>query len=99
MQNKTVNSVNLFYKDQGAGPVIVFIHGLGEYASSWDAQIEFFSKSFRTITPDLRGHGQSDAGDEFITMELMANDIVALLKALDIPKAHFVGLSMGGLLC
>lgn len=99
MQKKRINGIDLCYKDQGHGPALVFIHGLGENAASWDDQIEFFSQSFRTITPDLRGHGQSGENDAFITMELIAEDIVGLLKSLDITQAHFVGLSMGGLLC
>lgn len=99
MQKKKINGIDLCYKDQGSGPALVFIHGLGENAASWDAQIDFFSQTFRTITPDLRGHAQSGDGDQFITMSLMAEDIIALLQSLDIEKAHFVGLSMGGLLC
>lgn len=99
MQKAKVNGIDLSYRDQGQGPALVFIHGLGENAASWDGQTEFFSRTFRTITPDLRGHAQSGDGEEFITMALMAKDIIALLKSLNIEKAHFVGLSMGGLLC
>lgn len=99
MQSKLINGINLNYQDQGSGPALVFIHGLGENAASWDAQIDFFSRTFRTITPDLRGHGKSGETDDFITMQLMADDIVNLLQTLNIEHAHFVGLSMGGLLC
>ncbi|EAX48897.1 alpha/beta hydrolase fold [Thermosinus carboxydivorans Nor1] len=93
-----VNGINLYYEDQGQGPALVFIHGLGENASSWKRQIEFFSKSFRTIVVDLRGHGRSDDGAEFITMDILAKDVLALLDQLGIEKAHFVGHSMGGLI-
>ncbi|MCY6960142.1 alpha/beta fold hydrolase [Clostridium brassicae] len=94
-----INGIDLYYEDKGQGPALVFIHGLGENAESWKYQIDVFSKSFRTIVMDLRGHYRSGDGDEFITMELFAKDVLALLDYLGIDKAHFVGLSMGGLIC
>ena len=94
----SVNGVQLYYEEQGQGPALVFIHGLGENASSWKFQKDYFSRSFRVIAMDLRGHGQSGDGDEFITMELFARDVLALLTSLGISRAHFVGHSMGGLI-
>jgi pimeloyl-ACP methyl ester carboxylesterase len=94
-----VNGIDLYYEDKGQGPALVFIHGLGENAESWKYQMDVFDKGFRTIVMDLRGHRYSGDGDEFITMELFAKDILALLDYLGIDKAHFVGLSMGGLIC
>lgn len=94
-----VNDINLYYEDMGEGPAIVFIHGLGEESASWKYQMEYFKKSFRVISMDLRGHGNSEDGNEFITMDLFAEDIISLLNELKIEKAHFVGLSMGGLIC
>jgi len=94
-----VNGINLYYEDKGEGPAIVFIHGLGENADSWKYQMDYFQKSFRVINVDLRGHHRSEDGDKFITMELFAEDVIELLNKLEIEKAHFVGLSMGGLIC
>ncbi|WP_406678621.1 alpha/beta fold hydrolase [Moorella sp. ACPs] len=94
-----VNGIKLYYEDMGAGPALVFIHGLGENADSWENQITLFKKTFRTIAMDLRGHHRSENGNEFITMALFASDILALLDQLGIQKAHFVGHSMGGLIC
>jgi 3-oxoadipate enol-lactonase len=94
-----INGIKLVYHDSGEGAVLVFLHGLGETHDSWRHQIAFFSKSFRVITPELRGHGQSDDGDVSITLALMTDDTVALLNSLDIKQAHFCGLSMGALLC
>ncbi len=94
-----VNDIDLYYEDRGNGPVIIFIHGLGEDGDSWRYQMDYFEKSFRVISLDLRGHARSQDGDTFITMNLFALDILALMDLLKIDAAHFVGLSMGGLIC
>jgi pimeloyl-ACP methyl ester carboxylesterase len=61
MANVPVNGINLHYEVAGAGPPLLFIHGLGSSTRDWDAQVPSFSKSYRVITFDLRGHGQSDS--------------------------------------
>lgn len=94
----TINGIDLYYEDAGQGMSLVFIHGLGENASSWCHQVSYFSKEFRIIAMDLRGHGQSGTNDDFITMELFARDVLALLDYLKIDRAVFVGHSMGGLI-
>lgn len=94
----TVNGIKLYYEDIGQGPAIIFIHGLGENASSWRHQIAEFSKHYRVVAMDLRGHGQSDYNEEIITMKLFARDVLVLLDQLNIDKGHFVGHSMGGLI-
>ena len=94
-----VNGIDLYYEDRGSGPAIIFIHGLGEHGDSWRFQMDYFEKGFRAITLDLRGHARSQDGNEFITMNLYAKDILALMNELEIKSAHFVGLSMGGLIC
>lgn len=93
-----INGINMYYEDRGQGPAFVFIHGLGENAPSWRFQTDFFSSSFRTIAMDLRGHGRSEDGTVPITLDLFANDVISLLDYLDIPKAHFIGHSMGGVI-
>lgn len=93
-----VNGLQMYYEDQGEGPVLVFIHGLGENSASWEHQIKFFSRTFRVVAMDLRGHGRSDDGKTFITMKSFADDVIALLSQLHINKAHFIGHSMGGLI-
>lgn len=100
LRKSKINGINLHYDDnEEHSDVIVFLHGLGENIASWQGQIDYFNKSFRVITPDLRGHAGSDDGEEPITLTLMAQDVLALLDLLNIPKAHFCGLSMGSLLC
>lgn len=87
------------YIDEGCGEAIVFIHGLGESALSWQHQIDYFRDKYRVIAMDLRGHGDSFGGETDISMTQFAADVLALLDALCIGRAHFVGLSMGGLIC
>lgn len=95
-----INSIKLWYEDEGKGKPIVFIHGLGEQAVSWHYQVEAFREAYRTINLDLRGHGRSTFNsEEPITIDLFARDILALLDQLEIDKAVFVGHSMGGLIC
>lgn len=62
----------------------------------WDAQIPELSKTFRVLRYDTRGMGLSTRTNEPNTIDGLATDVVGLLDALSIPRAHFCGLSMGG---
>ena len=93
-----INGIDLYYEEAGQGETIIFIHGLGENASSWRHQLGHFSPNYRVVAMDLRGHGRSGDGEEFITMELFSRDILQLMDYLQIERAHFVGHSMGGLI-
>lgn len=85
----------MHYMDMGQGDPLVFIHGLGSLKESWKHQHELAAQ-YRLIIPDLRGHGE-DEGEQAISISGFAEDVLELLDSLDIPKAHFCGLSMGGL--
>ncbi len=74
---------------------IVFIHGFPFSKAMWDPQVEAL-KTFPVITYDLRGHGQTPAGDGQYTIDLFVDDLLALLDQKKIPKAILCGLSMGG---
>jgi pimeloyl-ACP methyl ester carboxylesterase len=83
---------------EGQGsPAIVFIHGLGEYLESWKNQTQYFSKNFKTIALDLRGHGKSSVPKKKIEISDFASDVKGLLDHLGVKKANLCGLSMGGL--
>ncbi len=90
------NHINLYYEEHGSGQPLIFIHGLGSSTRDWEVQVPEFSQSYRVVTFDLRGHGQSDkpAGPYHIPM--MAADLAGLLQALHIASAHLVGISLGG---
>ncbi|NEW60948.1 alpha/beta hydrolase [Sulfurovum sp. bin170] len=93
-----INNTELHYKTIGQGEPLLFIHGLGSSSRDWKEQVNHFSKSYRVITLDIRGHGKSSKTDEEYTISLFADDTIALLDALKISSAHIVGISMGGMI-
>ena len=95
------NGVDLWYEARGpeGAPPIVFSHSLGASIAMWEAQMAAFAGPYRCIAFDTRGHGRSAPGDDRpITVDDLAEDVVGLLDALGIAKAHFVGLSLGGMI-
>ena len=88
--------IQLAYTDTGVGQPVVLLHGYPFNRSLWNEQVSALSNSYRVITPDLRGHGESEATAGAATMNLMAQDVALLLDHLEIPRAVIGGLSMGG---
>ncbi|MBI4820661.1 MAG: alpha/beta fold hydrolase [Deltaproteobacteria bacterium] len=92
-----VNGVRLHYEDSGgAGPTVLFSHGLLWSGRMFDAQVESLRGEFRTITYDHRGQGASDRPRGTVSIETVYEDAVELIRVLGIGPCHFVGLSMGG---
>lgn len=83
------------YLDEGSGPVLVLLHGLGSSARDWEQQIHVFSKHFRIVAPDLRGFGASQHRGPYGVGEFAA-DVFALLEQLGIDTFRLMGYSMGG---
>jgi len=83
-----------------AGPqdaqVIIFIHGFPLNKSMWDVQVKALENNYRVVAYDIRGHGSSSGGYEEFSMDLLADDLLALMDKLHITKAILCGLSMGG---
>ena len=96
MPRISIGECSLYYERQGLGFPVLFISGLGGYASFWQEQVAAFAKRFEVVTFDHRGIGQSDPARMGYTVDRMAVDAVALLDALDIRRAHVVGHSTGG---
>lgn len=93
----TKDGTQIFYKDWGTGRPIVFSHGWPLNADAWDAQMLFLVQhGFRVIAHDRRGHGRSDQPFEGNDMDTYADDLAALLDALDVREATLVGHSTGG---
>ena len=90
----------LYYTVDGPqdAPVLVLSNSLGTDLHMWDAQMPAFTEHFRVLRYDTRGHGQSLVTDGLYSIEQNGRDVLTLLDALDIAKAHFCGLSMGGLI-
>ncbi|MFT4561330.1 MAG: 3-oxoadipate enol-lactonase [Gammaproteobacteria bacterium] len=92
-------SLETHYSDEGPSdaPAIIFSNSLGANISMWQLQADHFKSDFRIIRYDHRGHGRSEVTAGPYSFEQLCNDAVALMDALNIERAHFVGLSMGGM--
>jgi 3-oxoadipate enol-lactonase len=95
MQHVVVNGVRIAYEVAGEGPGLLLLHGLGGSREDWNRQFPVFSRHFHVIAPDLRGFGDSERLEPY-TIQQHARDAAELLSALGLPRAHVVGLSMGG---
>jgi len=87
----------LHYREAGQGSdVLVLLHAFPLHSGMWEPQLRSLAPRFRVIAPDWRGLGQSGPAPAAATMELLAGDVVHLLRARGIQRAVFAGLSMGG---
>ncbi len=94
----TVNGIKLYYETYGAGEPLLVIHGNGQNLGAMGAQIRFFSRRYRVIAADSRGHGKSEMGETPLTYEHMAEDLDALLNRLGMRSVFVLGWSDGGIL-
>ena len=78
-------------------PKIIFSNSLGSDLRLWDSQVETFKDQYCTIRYDTRGHGQSSKFEGPFSLDILENDVIKILDELNIEKAHFVGLSIGGM--
>ena len=89
--------VDVNYIFEGSGDkTIVFIHGLSDSLEYWMGLFSGLSDDYRILSYDLRGHGESDLGNEEFTMDLLAQDLHNLFLKLNIEKASLIALSLGG---
>ncbi|RIY03817.1 alpha/beta fold hydrolase [Aureimonas flava] len=93
-----VNGIELFFRVYGEGPPILMIHGGLSDSRVWRAQLATLSEHHSVIVADSRGQGRSSSTQAVITYDLMADDYLALLDALHIPKVALVGWSDGGII-
>ena len=93
-----VNNIDIHYEITGEGQPLLFIHGLGSSSLDWEEQVSFFSKDYKVITFDVRGHRLSDKPLDPYSIQLFSGDTSALIKSLDLPPVHVVGISMGGMI-
>jgi non-heme chloroperoxidase len=91
------DGARIFYKDWGVGQPMVFSHGWPLSADDWEAQMMFFgNQGYRVIAHDRRGHGRSSQTWDGNEMDTYADDLAALVKALDLKDVIHVGHSTGG---
>ncbi len=91
-----VNGIDIYFESHGSGPPLILIMGLRRNAEWWCRQIPDLSKHFTIIAFDNRGAGRSDKPEMDYSIRLFADDTVGLMNFLGIPRAHILGVSMGG---
>jgi len=88
----------LYFEETGSGYPIIFVHEFGSDFREWEAQVRYFSRSYRCVVYNARGYPPSDVPEDLkqYGWEHAVADIAAVLRHLAIERAHVVGLSMGG---
>jgi non-heme chloroperoxidase len=93
----TKDGTEVYYKDWGRGPVVTFSHGWPLHSDAWDGQMHFLVQhGFRVVALDRRGHGRSSQPSSGNDMNGYADDLAAVIEALDLSDATLVGHSTGG---
>lgn len=95
---RQLNGVRIAFRDEGTGPTVLMLHGLGANSTSWDAQASVLATTHRVIRPDFRGFGESEKPSDpaAYSVAIFADDVQCLLDELDAWPACVVGTSMGG---
>ncbi len=95
---KASDGVKVYFEEAGAGTPVVFVHEFGGDHRSWELQMRYFSRQHRCVTFAARGYPPSEVPEsaEAYSQRHAVEDIVAVMDAIGIDRAHVVGLSMGG---
>jgi 3-oxoadipate enol-lactonase len=95
-----VNGTELYYELSGkeGAPWLVLSHSLACTVRMWDPQVAAFKDRYRIVNYDMRGHGQSAAPQGPYTLDMLADDVLGLMKELKIERATYMGLSIGGMI-
>lgn len=96
-----INGAKIYYEEYGHGEPLILLHGFGRTASDWQSFIPEFSKYYRVIVWDMRGHGRSTNPDTSVVFlhAVAAQDLLTLMDTLKIKKAKVIGHSSGGIIC
>src|SRR5258705_13940121 len=99
MPHVSIGDASIYYEEQGQGPVLMLVPGLGGQGAFWAPQVRDFARDFRVIVHDHRGAGRSTHSRIQYSVDQMAADTVALMDRLGVASAHYVGHSTGGAHC
>jgi pimeloyl-ACP methyl ester carboxylesterase len=95
----SANGIRLHVAEAGEGPLVLFLHGFGEFWWAWHHQLPAVADAgFRAVAVDLRGYGDSDKPPRGYDAWTLAGDVGGLIKALGARRAHLVGHAWGGML-
>lgn len=94
--NKTINDLSVFTEGNDQSKAILFVQGFPYDHFMWEAQIGEFSKNYFCVSYDMRGLGNSPAGDGQFTMEMFVDDLKTIVDELKLDKPILCGFSMGG---
>ncbi|MBN1559669.1 alpha/beta fold hydrolase [candidate division KSB1 bacterium] len=93
-----LNDIKMYYEIYGRGEDVILIHGNSDCIWDMRRQIRFFSRHYRVIAADSRGHGKSELGNGTLTYQQIADDWATLLDQLKIDSAYVIGWSDGGII-
>jgi pimeloyl-ACP methyl ester carboxylesterase len=93
---ETINGLSVFLEGNNKNKPIIFIHGFPYDHTMWKAQIDLLSENYFCVSYDIRGLGESPAGDGQLTMESFVDDLESIIDNLKLNKPILCGLSMGG---
>jgi aminoacrylate hydrolase len=96
MPKAAVAGGEISYEEAGRGTPLIFVSGLAGTGRGWAGQVEPFSRGYRVITYDQRGTGASDRLQRAFSVDQMTAELIGLMDALEIERAHLVGQSTGG---
>jgi len=85
------------HSERADAPTIVFSNSLGTNHTMWSPQIELLAQDYSLVQYDTRGHGASDAPSGAYSIDRLSLDVLEILDALDVARAHFCGVSIGGM--
>lgn len=95
----SANGIRLHVAELGSGPMVLLLHGFGEFWWTWHHQLEALAEAgYRAVAVDLRGYGDSDKPPRGYDAWTLAGDVAGLIRSLGARKAHLVGHAWGGML-
>ncbi|MGH7396277.1 MAG: alpha/beta fold hydrolase [Candidatus Rokuibacteriota bacterium] len=96
MPHVSIGDAEIYYEEEGRGPALMLVPGLGGQGAFWAPQVRDLARDFRVIVHDHRGAGRSTHSRIEYSVDQMAADTIALMGRLGIERAHYVGHSTGG---